>query len=130
MPDRASVSALVIGIMVAAVSIVAAGVAWWRWERIGFVAGGIPLPPGTEVVRVVGPESSGKPCTVLARNRRSVESLQEFFRSELETSGWRLESHDSEKARFRRGRRILRLVFHPEPKKTVFTVNVNSCPAQ
>jgi len=103
--------------MVAAVSIVAAGVAWWRWDRIGFVAGGIPLPPGTEVVRVVGPESSGKPCTVLARNRR-------------ETSGWRLESHDSEKARFRRGRRILRLVFHPEPKKTVFTVNVNSCPAQ
>jgi hypothetical protein len=119
-----AVRLLLISAAVLMIAIVASAVAWWRWERIELAAGDVPLPPGAEVVRLVLPQHDGGAGTVVARSRRGPERLREFYRSEMEARGWRCEEVDG-RLRFRKGKRIVRLVSHPQKRFTTFTLNIS-----
>jgi hypothetical protein len=120
-------SAAILGLAVVAVAVAASSLAWWRWERIGTFAGDVPLPPGTEVVRVNNPESEGEACSIVGRNRSGTKRLLAFYRSQLIARGWRPERQEEARARYRLGKRVLRLVLHRQKKLTVFTLHVAPC---
>ncbi len=118
------------GIIIALLAVVAAGIAWWRWERIETVAGDIPLPPGSQIVRrtyPAGTEEYGRPCTFVIRSRKRVESLKTFFRQTLSERAWEAVEESPRRMKQRKAGRILRIVFHQEINRTVFTLNIVPC---
>ena len=119
-----SISALLLGLIVAAVALAGSLFAWWHWERIAIVEGDVALPPGTEIVRVSEPENPGEAKVYIAHNRRSTKSLREFFKDELEQRGWSEERSYDRTARYSNGGRSLRIVFHGEMGGTKFTLSL------
>ena len=119
-----SISALLFGLIVAAVALAGALFAWWRWERIAIVEGDVALPPGTEIVRISEPENPGEAKVYIAHNKRPATSLRDFFKDELEQRGWEEEGASDNVTKYSNGGRSLRIVFHGEKGGTKFTLSL------
>ncbi|HUX08060.1 MAG TPA: hypothetical protein VMX35_12170 [Acidobacteriota bacterium] len=117
-------SAVIIGIAVAAIAAVASAAAWWRWERIESFISEIPLPPGSVIVRSAEPGEGRKYHSAVVRSSLASDVILEFYRREMALRGWQPEEESGSKARYRKGEGLLRLVLHPNPNGTVFTLNV------
>ena len=121
---------VVLGLIAVAISAVAAGVAWWRWERIAFIAGDIPVPPRSEIIKSESERpQEGDPglCKFYIRHPGSPEEIRSFYLGEMPREGWAVEEHDGHRMRLRKGERVLRLLIRVQKRATSFTINVSPC---
>lgn len=115
----------VFGVIALVIALVGSAVAWWRWERITFIEGDIPLPPATETVKIESPEvSSSGLLSYTMRVRGEAEFVREFYRRHLANDGWSETASSPERIRFDKDKRVIRLVIHPQKRFTVFNLNI------
>lgn len=122
---------LALGIAVVAMAVAAAAVAWWRWERVPTVAGGIPLPPGTEIVETRLIEGNLARCVVRCRIDRPPERVRDFFLRHFGESGWTQEvienDSDAGSIELSKEETVVRVVLQPQKRGTYFTLFVKPC---
>lgn len=119
--------ALLIGIMVCVTAVVAAGVSWWRWERVLTVAGDVPLPPATELLEARLVEGKEDKCVYRCTNPREAGKVRDFFVRELEAGGWILEPDDGSEILFSKQEKTVRIVIRLQARRTYYTVFVRPC---
>jgi hypothetical protein len=88
------------------------------------LAGGVPLPPGSEVIWIVEVEGNSGRYNALVRSPWVAERILQFYRREMSVRGWRLAEVSELKAKFRSDGYVLRLFLHPHGKMTELTLSL------
>ena len=130
MSESINREAIALSLVVLITASVAAGVAWWRWERIAYVAGDIPLPPRSEITRSDAEKADDGepgPCKFYIRHPGSSEEIRGFYLGEMAPEGWAVEENDEHRMRLRKGKRIVRMLIRAQKKATSLTIHVNPC---
>jgi hypothetical protein len=115
------------------VSLVAATIAFWRWEVPTLVFSDVPLPPGAWIL----PDDSAAanaddPCLVVADVRGEAREVRESWFALLEHRGWQPLENDATRDLYRNGARRLRITIIPldgNPVLTRLRITVRPCPS-
>lgn len=115
----------VISIAALIIALAGSAVAWWRWERVTYIEGDIPLPPAAEMLKKESPEeSSSGLLSYTLRVRKGSDFVREFYRQHFSEAGWNENVSSPERLRFELGKRVVRLILHPQKRFTIFNLNI------
>jgi hypothetical protein len=109
-------------IVVVVIALAAAATVWWRWERVQFVAGDIPLPPATILLESRLVEGGVSRCIYRCSIPQGTDAVRRFFAGELTGRGWHADESEESLLVFSTDDRTLRIVLEPRDGGTYFTL--------